>query len=70
MNTEPLIISGIVQGGLIVPQGDTPLAEGSLVQIVIRPPVGMAQLRQELAEWDAASDEAWSMIDAWEQPPT
>jgi hypothetical protein len=61
MNTEPLIIPGIVQGGLIVPQGGAPLAEGLLVQIVVRPSTDMNQLRQELAEWDAASDEAWGI---------
>ena len=69
MDTEPVIIFGIVQGGLVVPQSGTPLAEGSLVQIAVRPPADMVQLQQELAEWDVASDEAWGMIDEWEQPP-
>ena len=66
MATERLVIPGIVQNGVVVPQNDTPLPDGAHVDIVIGaadvPPV----LQTEWAQWETASDEAWAMIDRWE----
>jgi hypothetical protein len=52
----------------VVPQSETPLPDGARVGIVLEPAQLTPQLQAELAQWEAASDEAWSMIDRWEQP--
>jgi hypothetical protein len=55
MATQRWVIPGIVKNGLVVPQNETPLPEGAPVDILIGP--------AELAQWEQASDEAWTMID-------
>ena len=66
MATQRSVIPGIVKNGLVVPQNDTPLPEGAHVDILIGPAEMTPELRAELAQWERASDEAWSMIDQWE----
>ena len=56
-------IPGIVRNGVIVPQIDERLTEGSHVEIRIHPGSVPPELAQELASWDRASDEAWNWID-------
>ncbi|MCR4413123.1 MAG: hypothetical protein NUV77_11945 [Thermoguttaceae bacterium] len=68
MAAEPTVIPGIVRNGVVVPQSETPLPDGARVGIVLEPAQLTPQLQAELAQWEAASDEAWSMIDRWEQP--
>lgn len=59
-------IPGIVKNGVVVPQTDKALAEGTRVEIVVEPSEMPKELKEELAAWDRASDEAWAMIDKWE----
>jgi hypothetical protein len=66
MATQRLVIPGIVKNGLVVPQNDTPLPEGAHVDILIGPAEMTPELQAELAQWEKASDEAWTMIDQWE----
>ena len=67
MSTQPLIISGIVKNGVVVPEGSVSLAEGAHVSIVIAPSEVPAELREEFAAWEQASDEAWGMIEQMEK---
>ena len=66
MATQRLVIPGIVKNGLVVPQHDTPLPEGTRVDILIRPAEMIPELQAELAHWQRASDEAWAMLNQWE----
>lgn len=59
-------IPGIVRNGVVVPQANQALAEGTHVEIVVDPEFIPAELQAEMQEWDRASDEAWAMIDKWE----
>jgi len=59
-------IPGIVKNGVIVPQANQQLAEGTHVEIIVEPESIPAGLQEELAAWDRASDDAWAMIDQWE----
>ena len=68
MAAEHTVIPGIVRNGVVVPQTDTPLPDGTRVGIVLQPAQLTPELQAELAQWEAASDEAWSMIEQWEQP--
>lgn len=56
-------IPGIVRNGVIVPQLEHALPEGSHVEILLDPTSLPAQVTEELAAWDRASDEAWNWID-------
>jgi hypothetical protein len=66
MATPRLVIPGIVKNGLVVPQNDTPLPEGTHVDILIGPAAMTPELQAELIQWEQASDEAWAMIEQWE----
>ena len=59
-------IPGIVQNGVVVPQSDTALREGTHVEILVEPSGVPPELLSEIAAWDKASDEAWAMIGQWE----
>jgi hypothetical protein len=67
MGADRLVIPGIVRDGVVVPQNDTPLPDGARVGILLEPAELTPQLQAELEQWDAASDEAWRMIDEWER---
>ena len=67
MSTDsPVSIPGIVKNGVIVPQTNEGLAEGTHVEIVVEPTTIPAELKAEMQAWDHASDEAWAMIEKWE----
>jgi hypothetical protein len=66
MVPERVVIPGIVKNGVVVPQNDTPLPDGAHVEILLSPAEVPPELQAELAQWEKASDEAWTMIDAWE----
>ena len=59
-------IPGIVKNGVVVPQSNQALAEGTHVEIVVEPTTIPAELQAEMKAWDQASDEAWEMIEKWE----
>ena len=67
MSTDNQIIPGVVKDGVIVPKSDNQLPEGTEVEIVVRNSAMTPALRDELAAWQAAGDEAWAMIDQWEK---
>ncbi len=69
METERVVIPGLVKNGLVMPQGPLPLPEGARVEIVVTslPPELTAELRGEFEAWDRAGDEAWALIDQWER---
>jgi hypothetical protein len=52
MATPRLVIPGIVKNGLVVPQNDTPLPEGTHVDILIGPAEMTPELQAELAQWE------------------
>ncbi len=59
-------IPGIVRNGVVVPQTDEKLPDGTHVEIMLEPQAMSRQFQQELASWDRASDESWAMIDQLE----
>jgi hypothetical protein len=69
METEPVVISGLVKNGVIVPQGPNQLPEGTLVAIVVpsRSLELAPEVLTELDAWELVSDEAWALIDQWER---
>jgi len=67
MAADRLVIPGVVKGGLVVPQNDTPLPDGAHVEIVLGAAEVTQELQAEFDRWDKAGDEAWSMIDQWEK---
>jgi hypothetical protein len=64
MVAEKVVITGIVKNGVVIPQAADPLPEGAQVDIVLTPLD--TDLHEEFREWEAASDEAWAMINVWE----
>lgn len=61
------VINGIVKNGLIVPLGDSPLPEGSHVEIRLALSETSEEFEDEFVAWEKAGDEAWAMIDKWEK---
>jgi hypothetical protein len=69
METERVVIRGLVKNGLVVPQEPFPVPEGAHVHIVV-PSLSREltpELRAELDDWERAGDEAWALIDQWER---
>jgi len=63
---QDISIPGIVRNGVVVPQTTEPLPEGSHVEIRLEPSEIPQSLLDEIAAWDAASDESWAWIDSLE----
>jgi hypothetical protein len=59
-------IPGIVRNGVVVPQSNQPLPEGTHVEIRVEPGDVPAGLMSEIEAWDNASDESWKWIDLLE----
>ena len=59
-------IPGIVRNGVVVPQTNQPLPEGSHVEIRLESTEIPKTLLDEIASWEAASDESWCWIDKME----
>lgn len=64
---EKIMINGIVRNGIVIPQKGTELPEGIQVEIVFVSPTMSPELKSEFEAWDRVGDEAWAMIDRWEQ---
>lgn len=62
-----LVIPGVVRDGKVWPQAATMLPEGAHVEILLGDAEVTPALRAEFLDWDSASDEAWNLIDEWEQ---
>jgi hypothetical protein len=67
MSERRFMIPGVVQNGIVVPQGESSLPEGAHVGIVLAPPEVTPELEAEFDAWERASDEAWAWIDEWEK---
>ena len=67
MPTEPLILSGTVKDGVIVPDPGGDFPEGARVKIALAAGELAEELRSEFEAWDRARAHAWSMIDDWER---
>lgn len=67
MATERVVIGGIVQNRVIVPEADVKLPEGARVEIAFSFEEIPPELKAELDAWERASDEAWAMIERWEK---
>jgi hypothetical protein len=59
-------IPGIVRNGVVVPQSNHPLPEGTHVEIRVEPGDVPAGLMSEIEAWDKASDESWKWIESLE----
>ena len=59
-------IPGIVRNGVVVPQSNQPLPEGTHVEIRVEPGDVPAGLMSEIEAWDKASDESWKWIESLE----
>jgi len=64
--SQQIGIPGIVRNGVVVPQADEPLPEGSPVEIRLQPGEMPSALRTEIEAWDKASDDSWSWIEKLE----
>jgi hypothetical protein len=67
MAVDRIIIPGTVKDGVVVPATGAKLPEGAEVHIVFSPLNVPPELQAEFTAWEAASDEAWGMIDQWEK---
>jgi hypothetical protein len=63
-------IPGIVRDGVVVPQSDHRIPEGTHVEIRLDPGKIPSALRAEIEALDKASDETWTWIEAMESEPT
>lgn len=59
-------IPGIVRNGVVVPQSNQALPEGSHVEIRLNPGDLPPALKSEIESWDKASDESWNWIEKME----
>ena len=66
MSIDTKFIPGIVRNGVVIPQTENQLPEGTHVEIVLQPTGMTPELKAELDGWERAGDEAWAMIDKWE----
>ncbi|MFM7516206.1 MAG: hypothetical protein ACKO3V_04635 [Pirellula sp.] len=62
-------IPGIVRDGVVVPQTNHRIPEGTHVEIRLDPGEIPPTLKAEIEAWDKASDEAWSWIEQMESEP-
>jgi len=65
--TERLRIHGVIRGGVIVPDSPLTLPEGTEVEISFLQTELPQELQDELSAWDHASDDAWALMEEWEQ---
>jgi hypothetical protein len=59
-------IPGIVRDGVVVPQSNERLPDGTHVEIRLEPGDLPAGLKSEIEAWDKASDESWKWIESFE----
>ncbi len=67
MTFETITFPCVVKDGVIVPPQGVKLPEGVTLTVTVSHPVMDPELQAETAGWERVSDEAWAMIDAWEQ---
>jgi hypothetical protein len=67
MPSNPRIIPGVVRNGVVVPEGDTTLPEGTRVEIVLPFIAITPELQAELSAPGQAGDDAGRTVDQWER---
>ncbi|MCS3919239.1 MAG: hypothetical protein PVTTEEND_000492 [Candidatus Fervidibacter sp.] len=73
MKVGKLVVTGIIKNGVVVPEGELPLPEGTRLDIVFPPGYDdiPEEFWQEMAMWDKASDEALELVERmakeWEE---
>ena len=67
MITERVRVHGVVRGGVVVPDSHVTLPEGTEVEISFLSTELPQELQDEFAAWDRASDDAWALMEVWEQ---
>ena len=67
MSSNPRIIPAVVKDGVVVPEGEALLPEGTRVEIVLPLIEVTPELQAELNAGDRASADASQMIDQWER---
>ncbi len=67
METERVVIPGVIKNGRVVPQGEVALSEGVQVEILIPALELTSDWREEFEAWERAGDEAWAQIEQWER---
>jgi hypothetical protein len=63
MSATPMVIPGVVRGGVVVFDRPTKLPEGTKVQVTVPLLEFTPEERAEFEAWEKLSDEAWSQID-------
>ncbi len=63
MIAERVVIDGVVKNGVVVPESNSDLPEGTHVKIVYPFVDDTGDLLSEFAAWDRAGADAWRMID-------
>ncbi len=61
------VLRGTVKNGVIVPEEGIHLPEGMLVKFIVQTLEFTPEEREEFAGWEQLGDEAWAMIDEWEE---
>lgn len=64
--SQQIGIPGIVRNGVVVPQSNQPLPEGTHVEIRLESAEVPSALLEEIRSWDCASDESWALIETME----
>ncbi len=67
MSDRSSLFRGKVKNGVVVPEEGTVLPEGADVEFEIVPNGFTAEEAKEFAFWQQAGNEAWALIDQWEQ---
>jgi hypothetical protein len=67
MITERMSISGVIRGGVVVPNTRLSLPEGTEVEISFSLTALPQDLKAEFEAWNRASEDAWALMAAWEQ---
>ena len=70
MSTDSKVITGIVRDGVVVLQPGSELPEGTEVNILIPEEAMTPELEEELAAWQQAGLDTWTMIEDLEREET
>ena len=66
MAIEQIMFRGTIKQGVIVPDTEMELPDGTPVQIMVIPLTVPSELQAEFDAWECLGDEAWELINQWE----